>query len=309
MRILTDGSPRPARASAAAVGFFDGVHFGHRFLLENVKAVARAGDLATMVVTFPVHPLATLRPGKCPPMLTTTAERLRLIEAMGISQCALIDFTPEFSRLSAEEFMRVYLVGKLNVKALVMGYDHSIGHDRDTSFEGYRLTGERLGISVVRAAKYMPPSGVEVSSTAIRDAIIRGDVARASAMLGRPYNLAGKVVRGRHVGTGLGFPTANVDALGSGKVIPMDGVYSAEAVTGGAAHEAVVNIGSRPTLGNGDDTTIEAFLPGFSGSLYGETVDLRFLSRLRGEKRFASTLELREQIARDVRAATQSPRE
>lgn len=309
MRILTDGDPRPARASAAAVGFFDGVHFGHRFLLENVKAVARAGNLATMVVTFPAHPLATLRPGKCPPMLTTTAERMRLIEAMGISQCALIDFTPEFSRLSAEEFMRVYLVGKLNVKALVMGYDHSIGHDRDTSFEGYRLIGERLGINVVRAAKYMPPSGVEVSSTAIREAITRGDVARASAMLGRPYNLAGRVVRGRHIGTALGFPTANIDAFGSGKIIPKDGVYSAEAVIGGAAHTAVVNIGSRPTLDNGDDTTIEAFLPGFSGNLYGETVDVRFLARLRDERRFASTLELREQIARDVQAAAQAPGE
>lgn len=304
MRILTEGDPRPVRASAAAVGFFDGVHFGHRFLLENVKAVARARGLATMVVTFPTHPLATLRPAKCPPMLTTTAERMALIEAMGINQCALIDFTPEFSRLSAEEFMRIYLVGKLNVKALVIGYDHTIGHDRDTSFEGYRLMGERLGINVVRAAKYMPPSGVEVSSTAIREAIMRGDVARASAMLGRPYNLAGRVVEGHHVGTGLGFPTANINAIDSGKVIPMDGVYSAEAVIGGAAHAAVVNIGCRPTLNNGDDTTIEAFLPGFSGNLYGEDVNLRFLARLRDEKRFANTLELREQIARDVQAAT-----
>ena len=171
MKVLRKDDPRPAKASAAAVGFFDGVHFGHRFLLENVKAVARARNLSTMAVTFSKHPLAVLRPESQPSLLSTTDERLSLIKSQGIDFCALLDFTKAFAMLSAEDFMREYLLDRLNVKVLVMGYDHSIGHDKDKSFEHYRSLGESMGICVVRAAKYLPPSGMEISSSAIRCAL------------------------------------------------------------------------------------------------------------------------------------------
>lgn len=227
MKVLRKDDPRPAKASAAAVGFFDGVHFGHRFLLENVKAVARARNFSTMAVTFSKHPLAVLRPESQPSLLSTTDERLSLIKSQGIDFCALLDFTKAFAMLSAEDFMREYLLDRLNVKVLVMGYDHSIGHDKDKSFEHYRSLGESMGICVVRAAKYLPPSGMEISSSAIRCALAEGKVEQASAMLGRRYAIAGKVVEGHHVGTGIGFPTANIDASAAGKVVPGKGVYAA----------------------------------------------------------------------------------
>lgn len=306
MRTLSEESPRPLLASVAAVGFFDGVHFGHRFLLENVKATARARNLATMAVTFNRHPLQLLRPEKTPALLTTTDERVSLIEEQGIDLCAMLNFTKEFAAQTAKEFMMRYLAGKLNVKALVIGYDHSLGSDKDKTFEHYRTLGEELGISVSRAARYMPPSGVEVSSTAIRRALLEGKVETASSMLGRPYNLSGKVVEGHHIGTSLGFPTANINALSSGKVIPCNGVYSAIARVDGKPYAAAVNIGVRPTLGNGSDISIEAFLPEFSGNLYGQEVDLRFISRLRDEQHFDSLESLSAQIAQDVSKAMQT---
>ena len=157
MKVLGIDDPRPAKASAAAVGFFDGVHFGHRFLLENVKAVARARNLSNMAVTFSKHPLAVLRPESQPSLLSTTDERLSLIKSQGIDFCALLDFTKTFAMLSAEDFMREYLLDRLNGKVLGMGYDHSIGHDKDKSFDHNRSLGESLGISVVRDAKSLPP--------------------------------------------------------------------------------------------------------------------------------------------------------
>lgn len=301
MKILHEGDARPLLASAAAVGFFDGVHFGHRFLLENVKAIARSRNLATMTVTFARHPLSVVCPQKAPKLLTTTSERLRLIGEQGIDLCAVMDFTKEFSRLSAKDFMKNRLAGMLNVKALVIGYDHTIGHDQGLTFEDYRAIGEEAGISVMRAARYMPPSGVAVSSTAIRRALEEGNVELASTMLGRPYSIGGKVAEGRHVGTGLGFPTANIDCAPSGKIVPKNGVYAATATAGQDTYRAVVNIGTRPTIGNGNDITVEAHLPGFSGNLYGEYVKLDFLFRIRGEIHFASTEELRARIAQDAK--------
>jgi riboflavin kinase / FMN adenylyltransferase len=303
MNILHEGDRRPPIASAAAVGFFDGMHFGHRFLLENVKAIARARNLATMAVTFAQHPLAVLHPESTPLLLSTTGERIALLESQGIDLCAVLDFTKELSMLSAREFMLEYLVQRLNVKALIVGYDHSIGHDTDTTFEHYRETGEKLGICVVRAAKYLPPSGENVSSTNIRRALGTGNVRQAAAMLGRSYTLSGTVVEGRHIGTQIGFPTANIDVSRTEKMIPAGGVYAAQASIGNDTHTAVVNIGTRPTLNNGSDISVEVHIPGFSGNLYGRQISIAFTRRLRDEKRFDSLETLRAQIAADTAEA------
>ena len=303
MEVLHTPCTRPAKASVAAVGFFDGVHLGHRFLLENVKAFARAKKLATMAVTFTAHPLAVLRPESQPPLLSTTPERVSLIERQRIDFCALLDFTKSLAALSADDFMRHYLAEQLNVKALVMGYDHSIGHDSDKSFEHYRIIGESLGISVMRAAKYLPPSGMEISSSAIRGALLAGKVEQAFAMLGYRYTLTGKVAEGRHMGTSLGFPTANVDAAPSGKIIPKHGVYAAISHVDGKKYASVVNIGTRPTRNNGNDTTVEAFLEGFHGNIYGRDISVEFVSRLRNEICFPSLEALQRQISVDSEAA------
>ena len=290
MRLLTDGSALPATGSMAAVGSFDGVHLGHRYLLRALCSEAQRRGLSAMAVTFRQHPLSVLRPASAPHLLTTLDERLALIEATGVG-------------LSAEEFMSQLLRERYNVRALLMGYDHHIGSDREHSFEHYVEAGKAAGVEVVRAAEYRPESGLAVSSSAVRRAVENGEMEKASLMLGRPYNICGPVAHGRHVGTTLGFPTANIDTAKQGKVMPRGGVYAAIAEVGDRRYRAVVNIGSRPTLDNGSDVTTEAFLLDFDGDLYDREVNLQFVVRMRDEKRFSSLTALRDAIAADAESA------
>ena len=303
MRLLTDGSALPATGSMAAVGSFDGVHLGHRYLLRVLCSEAQRRGLSAMAVTFRQHPLSVLRPASAPRLLTTLDERLALIEATGVDYCVLLDFTAALARLSAEEFMSQLLRERYNVRALLMGYDHHIGSDREHSFEHYVDAGKAAGVEVVRAAEYRPESGLAVSSSAVRRAVENGEMEKASLMLGRPYNICGPVAHGRHVGTTLGFPTANIDTAKQGKVMPRGGVYAAIAEVGDRRYRAVVNIGSRPTLDNGSDVTTEAFLLDFDGDLYDREVNLQFVVRMRDEKRFSSLTALRDAIAADAESA------
>lgn len=303
MRLLTDGSALPATGSMAAVGSFDGVHLGHRYLLRALYSEAQRRGLSAMAVTFRQHPLSVLRPASAPRLLTTLDERLALIEATGVDYCVLLDFTAALARLSAEEFMSQLLRERYNVRALLMGYDHHIGSDREHSFEHYAEAGKAAGVEVVRAAEYRPESGLAVSSSAVRRAVENGEMEKASLMLGRPYNICGPVAHGRHVGTTLGFPTANIDTAKQGKVMPRGGVYAAIAEVGDRRYRAVVNIGSRPTLDNGSDVTTEAFLLDFDGDLYDREVNLQFVVRMRDEKRFSSLTALRDAIAADAESA------
>lgn len=303
MRLLTDGSALPATGSMAAVGSFDGVHLGHRYLLRVLCSEAQRRGLSAMAVTFRQHPLSVLRPASAPRLLTTLDERLALIEATGVDYCVLLDFTPAMASLSAEEFMSQLLRERYNVRALLMGYDHHIGSDREHSFEHYVDAGKAAGVEVVRAAEYRPESGLAVSSSAVRRAVENGEMEKASLMLGRPYNICGPVAHGRHVGTTLGFPTANIDTAKQGKVMPRGGVYAAIAEVGDRRYRAVVNIGSRPTLDNGSDVTTEAFLLDFDGDLYDREVNLQFVVRMRDEKRFSSLTALRDAIAADAESA------
>lgn len=303
MRLLTDGSALPATGSMAAVGSFDGVHLGHRYLLRVLCSEAQRRGLSAMAVTFRQHPLSVLRPASAPRLLTTLDERLALIEATGVDYCVLLDFTAALARLSAEEFMSQLLRERYNVRALLMGYDHHIGSDREHSFEHYVEAGKAAGVEVVRAAEYRPESGLTVSSSAVRRAVENGEMEKASLMLGRPYNICGPVAHGRHVGTTLGFPTANIDTAKQGKVMPRGGVYAAIAEVGDRRYRAVVNIGSRPTLDNGSDVTTEAFLLDFDGDLYDREVNLQFVVRMRDEKRFSSLTALRDAIAADAESA------
>lgn len=303
MRTVDAARTAPDEPSIAAVGFFDGVHCGHRYLLSSLCAEGRKRGLHTVAVTFRSHPLSVLSPGHAPALLTTLKERLDLIAETGVDYCVLLDFTEELAKMSAEEFMRDVLSARFGVRVLLMGYDHRIGSDGISSPEGYREAGEKAGIEVIRTREFVPPSGLKVSSSEIRKAIAAGEMEKAALMLGRPYNICAPVGHGRHVGTSLGFPTANVDALSTGKVMPAQGVYAAIAETGGKRYRAVVNIGSRPTLLNGKDITTEAFLLDFNGDLYGSELNLLFISRLRGEKKFSSLTELKDAIAADAERA------
>ena len=201
------------------------------------------------------------------------------------------------------DFMKEYLVKRFNVATLIVGYDHSFGHDKGSTFDDYRREGEQVGLEVVQAGKFTATGGLKVSSTQIRHRLTEGNVEAAALMLGRCYSLGGAVVEGHRVGRRIGFPTANIDAFSSHKIIPARGVYACVAHVGGAAYAAVVNIGTRPTVHNGNDTSVEAYLIGFSGDIYGSMLEVEFVSRLRDERQFQSLDELRAQIGLDAHKA------
>ncbi len=271
----------------ATIGFFDGVHKGHQFLLEHLQEVARREGLSTMVVTFDEHPETILR-GWAKPLLSSTQERLTLLSQNGADEVLVLPFE-HIRSLTAEQFM-VYLKGK-GVALLLMGYDHRFGVDRLVTFEDYRRAAERadLRLQLITEA----PDG-HISSSTIRKALAAGDITRANDMLGRPYSLTGKVVHGNGIGRTIGFPTANIQ-VPEYKLLPAEGVYVGMV----DRHKSIVNVGFNPTV-DGRKETVEVHIPDFSGDLYGQTLTVSLLKRLRGEQKFDSLDELQAQIRRDI---------
>lgn len=292
--------PCEGTGRTATIGFFDGVHRGHAFLLQQVREEARRRGQQSLAVTFAAHPRSVLSAAEAPSLLTSPSEKLRLLAAQGMDACAVLDFSPELAALTARRFMEEYLRDRFGVRCLVIGYDHRFGSDRAACFADYVAWGRAAGIDVVQAAE-LPADGLHVSSSAIRRYLAAGDVEHARLCLGRSYSLGGTVVGGRHVGHTLGFPTANLRPDDARLLLPRCGVYAAWAEAGGGRHAAMVNIGRRPTLDNGDDITVEAHLIGFCGDLYGQVLTLRFEHRMRDERAFAGTDDLRWQLERDAR--------
>ncbi len=274
-------------------GTFDGVHKGHRKVLDFMKERGAALGLSPAVVTFDRHPLEVISPERAPKLLMTPDDRDAALSSFGVEVVRLA-FDESLRRLTAAQWLR--RMHRAGVEEVVVGYDNTFGCDgRSLRMEDYFRLGRAEGIAVEEA-----PLLPGVSSTLVRDALAQGRVEDAARMLGRPYMLTGTVVHGRHLGHKLGFPTANVDC-GSRLAIPAPGVYAADVVLPyGSLRKAVVNIGSRPTVDNGSDISVEAHIPGFSGDLYGKTVSLRFLRRLRDEHRFGSLDELQAAIRADI---------
>lgn len=280
---------------AATIGFFDGVHRGHLYLLSQLRQQAARSGVGAMAVTFRQHPRQLIT-GVNVPLLTSEQERISLLQSQ-VEQVAELDFTAVRS-LSAEDFLR-FLRSDYGVRLLLMGYDHRFGSDRLSSPEDYAACGRRAGVEVLTVPQ--APEGA-VSSSKIRKALEEGDVVSAGTMLGRPYSIEGEVVHGRGLGRTLGFPTANIQPSEPCLLIPRNGVYAAEVLSGGQTWRAVVNIGTNPTIGN-NRQTIEAHLLDYEGeSLYGATLVLRFLRRLRDERRFDSMDALCRQIRQDIQS-------
>ena len=287
---------------AATIGFFDGVHLGHRFLLKQLQEAAIARGLKTMAITFLEHPRQTLHSDYQPQLLTTLDERIALIRDCGIDVVKILDFTEEMAKMTSRTFMSEVLRGELNVSCLLMGYDHHFGSDTSSKFCDYVATGRELGIEVVQALPFA--SGTEhVSSSSIRQFLAEGDVERAAQALHRYYSIAGTVVAGHKVGRSMGFPTANIRPHDQRKMLPRDGAYAVYVTWQGKQFRGVLNIGHRPTLNNGTDRSVEVFILDFSADIYGEELRVEFLKHLRSEKRFASLDELRHQILEDASLA------
>lgn len=290
---------RSSEARVASIGFFDGVHRGHLCLIEQLRDEAGRRGMGSLLVTFDRHPRTVLSPSQVPPLLTTLEEKERLLRETGVSEIAILPFTLELSRLSAREFMEQVLRRELGVEVLILGYDHAFGHGGG-SLDDYVRWGRETGIEVVRAHEL---SSLMVSSSKCRRLIEEGDVRGAAEMLGRFYTLSGEVVRGFHVGHELGFPTANLQ-VDTEKVMPRNGAYAVWAtLADGERHGGMLNIGTRPTIGNGETTSVEVNLLDYDGNLYDQRLTVEFVARLRDERRFDSRSELMSQLAYDEAAA------
>lgn len=303
MQVVNATNPTPC---VATIGFFDGVHRGHRFLIEQVRAAAMERGLASAVLTFPVHPRQVMQADYRPSLLLTRDEKTARLGETGIELCFMMDFTRELSQLTAAEFMAL-IRDRLSVRALVIGYDHRFGHGRTEGFTDYVRHGRELGIEVIRAEAYVGHAGA-VSSSMVRRLLAEGDVAAAAQCLGRDYELSGTVVSGYGRGRTIGYPTANLCVDDADKLIPADGVYAARAIHDGHTYAAMMNIGFHPTTGTDGHRTIEVHLLDYAGSLYGHRLSVALVSRLRTEQCFATATDLARQLCDDeqrVRAMVQ----
>ncbi len=304
MRIHRDAwsSSDLPRGGVATIGNFDGLHLGQREILRRVIERAGEFDAPSLVVTFAPHPLEVLRPAAAPRRLTTDGQKERLIAEAGIDHLLVVRFTPELAAVSAREFVRRFLHDALAVRAVFVGSRFGFGRRREGSLDLLAALGSELGFSAQGVPELSDAEG-PISSTRIRAAVAAGEVAAAAGLLGRPWAAIGKVVRGDERGRSLGWPTANVAA--ESEILPANGVYVGEVLRAGetAPRPAVTNLGRRPTFHAGSAVVLESHLLDFEGDLYGEELEVRFLSHLRGERKFAGAEQLLEQIERDAAAA------
>lgn len=314
MQVFCDIPENPPRACVATIGFFDGVHLGHRCLIEQVCEAAAVRGLASGVVTFPVHPRKVVQPEYRPELLTTCEEKLSLLSDAALDCCLLLDFTPEIAGLSAREFM-AFLRDHYNIRALVVGYDHRFGHNRSEGFDDYVRYGQALGMEVILAHAYMSKDVVPgfsagagremaVSSSCIRRLLSQGNVSEAAAGLGYDYFLNGTVVGGHRVGRTIGYPTANLRVNEPDKLIPSDGVYAVRVTVAGQVYGGMLSIGCRPTVDNGTDRSIEVHIFGFHADIYGQPIRLSFVRYLRPELKFDSLDGLVAQLRKDAEDAS-----
>lgn len=298
MIIINNSSDIPSGGLAVTIGFFDGVHLGHRFLIDELKRVATARGLPSAVITFREHPRKVLRADYQPRLLNSFGEKMEHLGAMGVDYCIVPDFTPELSRLSAREFITTVLAEKMHARALLIGYDHRFGHDRADGFPEYVRYGAACGIEVIEASRF-EADGLTVSSSEIRKQLAACHVEEAAHLLTYPYRLKGTIIGGHKVGRKLGFPTANILVDEPCKVIPGTGVYAVWVYIASKRYKGMLYIGNRPTLHNGEDITPEVNIFDFDGDIYNKGITATFMYYIRGDIRFDTLEELREQLVKD----------
>ena len=297
MRVIHDTQAITEPGVMATIGFFDGVHLGHRFLIDEVKAAAAQRGLPSAVITFPTHPRSVLQQAYQPRLLNSFADKLRLLATTGVDYCIVLDFTEALSQLSAEAFLWI-LATQWRVKGLVIGYDHRFGHDRRDGFEQYVEYGQRWGIEILKAAAF-DAGHTAVSSSEIRRLVQEGKVERAAQLLTYAYHISGRIVSGYKVGRTLGFPTANIQPDDPMQLLPGIGVYAVWVEVAGQRYKGMLYIGSRPTLDNGTQLSIEVHILHFSGDIYNDPIRVSFARFVRGDEKFDSLEALKAQLMRD----------
>ncbi len=284
-------------SDVVTVGTFDGVHRGHRAVLEEIARRAAASGGRSVLVTFEPHPLVVVNPEAAPRLLTLPDEKRAVLATSAVDHVAFFPFTHQLALYTPEQFVRELLEKRFDLGELVIGYDHGFGRGRSGDVELLRKIGQEDGFAVDVVPAVMM-DGRPVSSTLIRRAVAGGDLETARRGLGRWYSATGPVVRGAGRGRGIGVPTANLAPLPAKKLLPPDGVYAARVAAGGERRGAMVNLGPQPTFAD-QTRRLEAHLFGFAGELLGETVTVEFLRRLRDTVRFGSAEELKRQLERD----------
>ncbi|MEO0507697.1 MAG: bifunctional riboflavin kinase/FAD synthetase [Bacteroidota bacterium] len=289
--------------TCVTIGTFDGVHIGHRSILERLINSAKSAGLRSTVLTFFPHPRMVLQKDTSIKLLNTLEEKKAILKDLGLDYLVIHPFTKEFSRLSALEFTRDVLVNTLQCKKVVIGYDHRFGRNRNANIQDLVSFGSTLDFAV----EEIPAQEIDeisVSSTKIRNALSEGDVETANAFLSYPYTLMGTIAKGKGLGREFGFPTANLQIAEEYKLIPKNGAYVVKGVLNDTVHYGMMNIGFNPTV-SGEKQSIEINFFDFDGDLYGKKVSVALLHRLRDEHKFGSTDELREQLKKDKQKSIQ----
>ena len=303
-RYLTDESGLPPHVSGTVitVGTFDGVHRGHRDVVERLVARSRALKIPSVLVTFEPHPLEIVNPAAAPLLLTTHDEKQEVLAETGIDYMAVVPFTTHLASYSAEDFVELILRRCFRMRELLIGYDHGFGRQRAGNVDVLKMLGDRDGFRVDVVAPVSTADGHSVSSTSIRRAVAGGDLARAGEALGRLYSVSGRVIEGSQRGRRIGFPTLNLGAPPRRKLLPPEGVYAVRVQTPRGPAGGMMNLGPRPTFGD-KATSLEAHLFDVDGDFYGRDVRIDFVARLRETRKFASPELLSKQLAHDERDA------
>ena len=302
MREITDITTfTTQQPTVLTIGTFDGVHLGHQKIVERVVTTARQEGLLATVFTFFPHPRMVVQHDKGLKLIHTLEEKKQLLQQLGVDLLVVQPFNEAFAQLTAEEFVSTILVQRLNVKKVIIGYDHRFGRNRTANIDDMRLFGKKYGFAVEEIS-VQEVDEVSVSSTKIREALNKGDVTTAEHYLGTPYSLTGRVVHGLKLGRTLGYPTANIQVTEDYKLIPKDGVYAVYSYIGARKVYGMMSIGKNPTI-EGKGASIEVYFFDFNGNLYDQKLTIEFVQYLRKEQKFATIDLLKKQLQDDETAA------
>ena len=286
--------------TVVTIGTFDGVHLGHRYIINQLKKIAEREGAESVLLTFSPHPRIVLQDNNDSlKLIDTLEEKKKKLEKIGLDHMIIHKFTKEFSRTKYVNFVRDILIKKLNVDHLVIGYDHHFGRNREGSFDHLTKFGPVYGFEV----EEIPPQDVnyiKVSSTKIRNAIMEGDINKATEYMGHPYVIIGVVVKGNQIGRSIGFPTANIKVEEANKLVPREGVYAVRVIIDKKIFFGMLNIGYRPTLSNDNQLSIEVNIFDFKKNIYGEQVSLEIIQHVRNEIQFTSVNDLKSQLEKDL---------
>jgi riboflavin kinase/FMN adenylyltransferase len=304
VKLYTNLDKFKAKRPVVTIGTFDGVHLGHRKVILRLQEFARQHNGETVIFTFHTHPRLVTSPNESNlRLLTTLKEKIELFEKYGIDHLIVYNFDRQFSSLSYTEFVEKILVDKIGTHCLVVGYDHKFGKNREGGFEHLKICAQKYNFEI-ESLDALVVGDDSVSSTKIRDALQSGQIEKANSYLGYQFTLHGTVVEGKQLGRKLGFPTANIEASDKHKIIPGYGVYAVLVELGSFAYKGMLNIGTRPTFNNNaDNRSIEVNIFDFGGDIYGKEITLKFVAKIRDEKKFANIDMLVNQLGKDKVAA------